>query len=430
MLNGSRYGRGFVKQEKKRVQQRPPARVAEVRLTRRRLTLFLVLAVAAAVVPWVLYLSARQGMPRGQGRPAASPSISVRPGPWGDLKITRMQTELPLDYVRLDDYKDLNRRWVFRGYTSVELQKLLDAAGLTLSQRQSLLAGAQHEASVQGFVIWPESNVVLGISPGARERLYAALAASPDNTAQFSPLRYPAEAVDEWMDEEGVAPDTIAAVRKLLYTRGSCVVFSDMAQVLDMLKSDDAKAHMIKMVSQQSSLMVKLQVRPHQDVTELAKYWSGPGRPRTAQPLLESLAKLNRGGEVDIVELLPPFPRRLMYRYPDKGAYDPRVDCHWTSLNFWNDQPDNRYLDLANVRRDLQTLYAPVSGPAMLGDIILFTISGGDVIHSAVCIADDIVLSKNGASGNSPWILTELGRLEEYYRCTHPSLQLKYMRLK
>jgi hypothetical protein len=153
------------------------------------------------------------------------------------------------------------------------------------------------------------------------------------------------------------------------------------------------------------------------------------------RPLLESLAEAG-GGEIDIVHLLPPFARRRLYCYPDLNQSDSRVNCHWTAMNFWSSQPDDRYLIADNIVDDLRKNYIPVTGQPRYGDLLMFMgernptrPSAQLALHFAIYIADNIVFTKNGSAGNVPWILEELDRLTECYLAICPSLQVKTMRL-
>lgn len=402
---------------------------ALVRAPRLWVAIWIMATLLVAAGPWV-YWSIEHGR---AGRQAAADSNrlpSCRPGPWGELKISRIETQLPLDSIILSKYEDRNCRWVFPNYTMDQLQSLLRSTDLTGAQQDRLLQAARAEPSVSGLVLSPDDETVLAMSTGARGAIYTVLAGFAENAAQFDPFRYPADSVEEWLDEEEVAPATISLVRRLLYTRGQYVVFSDVSQVLNSLPAREDKVRLIRMVAQQSSVILRLQIHARSNVAALAQYWSGNGRIKNVQPLLESLAKAPGGGEIDIVHLLPVFARRRLYCYPEPAQQDIRFDCHWTSLNFWNVPPDNRYLDVANVREDLQTRYTPVTGDYRYGDVLLFLVGNNDAIHSAVYIAANIVFTKNGGSGESPWILMELDRLVEDYRSLHPDMRVQAVRLK
>lgn len=142
------------------------------------------------------------------------------------------------------------------------------------------------------------------------------------------------------------------------------------------------------------------------DVDALAAYWDTGGRSKDLHVLLASLARVPGGVSLDLAHLLPPLPRKLIYTYP-RPANDPlsvRRDCHWTSLNFLNDPPDDRFVEPDEVKKAVETEYHPVGTAPRFGDIVFIRTARGELIHSSVYLAADIVFTKNGAFANQPWI--------------------------
>ena len=105
-------------------------------------------------------------------------------------------------------------------------------------------------------------------------------------------------------------------------------------------------------------------------------------------------------------------------------------DCHWTSLNFWNDPPDDRYVDTDFVIQTVREQYEQVAPPYQLGDLVFLFKSPTAAIHSCAYIADDIVFTKNGASVASPWTLERLSDTIAYYGNISTSLEVKVFRRK
>ena len=50
------------------------------------------------------------------------------------------------------------------------------------------------------------------------------------------------------------------------------------------------------------------------------------------------------------------------------------------------------------------------------GDIVAFLDGEGNLFHTVVYIADDLVFSKNGVSAMAPWTLMQLDDVKSYYR--------------
>ena len=123
------------------------------------------------------------------------------------------------------------------------------------------------------------------------------------------------------------------------------------------------------------------------------------------------------------IGLLPPLPASLLYTFPTpdnplKGPVATR-DWHWTSLNFFREPPDDRYSDPAYASR-LTLDYRPVPSDPRFGDVVTFSKPNGDILHSAVFIADGIVFTKNAYTPLHPWILSTLADLQEEYSFQMP----------
>lgn len=262
---------------------------------------------------------------------------------------------------------------------------------------------------------------VFGLTPESRSVIYSALSQFPENREQHEPFRFRADAEDEWWKNSGLNPETLAAVKRLIYRRGSAVLFSDISLLLPTIKSFEERTRLLKTLARKSTLLVKLQLNPQTDIEALENYWGGTGN-KDIGPLLRSLTQHSNGATIDIVHLLPPFARSRLYTYPSINNPDSVtfMDCHWTVLNFFNSEPDEKYEDINEVTIAFRNNYYPVAGRPKFGDIYLFALPNGDIIHSCVFIADDIVFTKNGASATSPWILMNLQDVIAYYPSDQP----------
>ena len=91
------------------------------------------------------------------------------------------------------------------------------------------------------------------------------------------------------------------------------------------------------------------------------------------------------------------------------------MDCHWTSLNFFNETPDDRFADPSYVVQYMQSHYYPITKPTLYGDLVVILKNGSNAVHSAVYLADDIVFTKNGNNINQPWTLMRMKDLLPIY---------------
>ena len=112
------------------------------------------------------------------------------------------------------------------------------------------------------------------------------------------------------------------------------------------------------------------------------------------------------------------MPRKLLYSFPVAGmAANSRVpDCHWTTLNFFNYNARDVYLDTRMATAHVLENYARVEGDWKFGDALLFLDKQtGNALHSCVYIADRIVFTKNGGNLVTPWVLMPLEEVRHLY---------------
>jgi hypothetical protein len=191
-------------------------------------------------------------------------------------------------------------------------------------------------------------------------------------------------------------------------------MFSDLPTVLQLLPTAKEKLTLERALSRRPTLLLKLRVTPTTDVNALVKYWGRAGQDKDLQPLLQGLMKLPQGTLVDIGHIIPPLPTARLYTYAFPSFHQPE-NCHWTSFNFFRDPPDDRFTDVQFCRKKIETDYYPVFSDPRYGDLVFLTKPNGEIIHSAVFMADEIVYTKNGGHYSAPWLLMELPKLKDAY---------------
>jgi hypothetical protein len=182
-------------------------------------------------------------------------------------------------------------------------------------------------------------------------------------------------------------------------------------------------------LSRQSAVLVRLCIRPDTDLDALAAYWGKVPNVHFTdiRPMLQALKGLPKGGAVSLVYLLPRFARDRLYTYqlpPAPG--EPIMDCHWSTFNFCNETPDNRFSSPAECGRNIDQDFYNVGQPGACGDVVLFTDDKGHIGHSAVYLADDLVFTKNGYNYMMPWTIMRIPDLHAMY----PNLKIAYIRRK
>jgi len=340
------------------------------------------------------------------------------PGPWGDLRYTYIIVEPPVEFLKRDLLIPKDTKWFFKGYTRESLSEFINRSRLTPKEKKIFNSRIKWEITDQGITVYPDRKFILEINPSARTQLYLELGRFPENSQHYSPYIFPADMVDQWLGGDELSLKTKALIRRLLYDRGSMKAFADLDLVLKELSTTQQRENLIKTISRSFSLFLKLHISADTDVEAVADYWMKGGNAKDIHPLLKSLQKIGGGYDLDLVHLLPPVPRMLIYTHltPEMNSISmgaPRD--HWTSANFFANKPDDRFLQVNEFIKEINQNYYVVSGSPAFGDIVLFLSPQGYPIHSCNYIADDIVLTKNGRGLTAPWVFMKLDNLKRLY---------------
>jgi hypothetical protein len=341
----------------------------------------------------------------------------LAPGPWGVIEARRIEVAIPEEFLWVSAPTDYQPKWYFTGFTSERLVEFFRAMPLTEEQRYDLLRPSRWQLDEQGARVHPSLHTVLNLSTNARSRIYAQLVHSWEEQSQRYAVPYLPQEIEQRLAQSRLAPAAQALIRRLLYPRGEWLMFGDMTALLASLADEPERAEVVRVFSRHATYLLTLRVTPQSNLDELTAYWSIGGHRKDLRPLLESLARVPGGSTIDLVHLLPPMPRRRLYTYP-YHSLDPveeRRDCHWTSVNFFNDPADDRFTDAATVSEHIRTSYEPVSDRLRFGDLILLYSLEGTAVHSAVYIAADMVFTKNGGHFFTPWSFMRLDEMLRFY---------------
>jgi hypothetical protein len=384
------------------------------------------------VAPWVMALVVVNLHPAVPPRDVLrTDEIQGNPGPWGDLIYIPIHISPPLELIEASNGYPPDTQWFFPDTTLVAIQSLFSGADITDAQRSALFAATQASPEINGFVSKPPDDVVRGLAPDARARLYRFLGKFPTNRAAANAFRFCGTA-DEWLAGSDVRPETRDLIRALSYRNGRFAFFADLGLVSPTLRSPAEKISLIKALSHESTLMMRLRVTDKSEVDSLVAYWGRGGRAKDVRPILESVAELAGAHTVAVPYLLPPFVRSRIYTYPSV-ADEPDAshrDCHWTALNFFNDPPDDRLMDRAYASKVISSpeYYVIYSG-YQLGDLVIYKTGMDEVIHSAVYIADGVLFTKNGSRPSNPWMFIRMEDMKDFYPSDKP-LTVQVLRRK
>jgi hypothetical protein len=393
----------------------------------------LALVLAAALVTYGVTRPAHvQPVSATELDPTLGPAPAQVP-PWGELSVRDIRIKPPEEYLAFEVLHISPPTWNFDGTSQDRVRQVMLAAGLTQEQVNQAMMPSKVSVSGSSLSVRPDDSLISSMSPQTRAKLYHELGRNAGNEHMTFPFSYSPGEFEEAFAADKISPAVAASVKKLLYPRGNLQCFSDYEFVLSQIKDKAEQLRLLSVLTTESALMAGVRIRPETDVDKLLGYWAGPGgiRIKDVEPLLESLKSVP-DGRIGVVYLLPQFARQRLYTFPmPSGPGDPTMDCHWTTMNFFNDVPDNRFTDPAYTVQYLADHYYQIAKPSRYGDIILFMEgNSNNAIHSAVYLCDDIVFTKNGNNMAKPWMLMHLKDLTEKYESDNAGRVLVYRNRK
>lgn len=351
--------------------------------------------------------------------PGAAPG---NPGPWGDLEIVPIRIAPLPEFTPEISPLPADWRWAFPGMTGEALRALLTKLAIPPAQMEALLSTAASAPEVGGIAVVPTAEIVRSLPLEARRKIYLKLCQHDVNQDQTNAFRIPVAEFDARLGEMAVPEAVKGLVRETSFGQGRFRFFADLRLALTMLPEVKDRSELVTNLAETSTLLVRLRMGKNSDVRALAGYWGRGGRSKDIEPLLESLTRPPQGQAIDVNLLLPPFARQRIYTYPSFTGDVPgrSHDCHWTALNFFHADPDDRFMESGQVRQTLDANYTRIFGKPMFGDLVLFAKADGMVFHSAVYIADDILFTKNGWRRIAPYVFMRLADVKDFYPSDEP----------
>ena len=337
--------------------------------------------------------------------------------PWGELNVYDIQIDPPQEYIDLTSTGDRVAIWRFDGMTADQTHGLLVQSGLTDSQVASAMSPDNMTSTGRGTEIRPADDLLLSLDPLVRAQLYTRLAQCGNNVPMMVPYFIPEGNVESLFEGIRLGPEILSVVRSLTYVRGAYHYFSDIELVVNRIPTAEGRLELFKAFTREPAVMARLRIRPDTDIERIAAYWGAlPGvRIEDIRPLLEAQRRLPDGGSISLLYLLPRFAREHLYTFPPAVQGHASFDCHWTTMNFFQETPDDRFADAAYTCAFVQSNYFHVASAGLCGDLVLVLNKKGEAIHSAVYLADDIVFTKNGGNSARPWMLMRIKNLVGMY---------------
>jgi hypothetical protein len=357
---------------------------------------------------------------------------SVHEGPWGALVTRDIQLERPVEYLTEEVSKPQPETWMFVGLGAEALKAQLAHDGLSAGQIADLLAPGNFNETAAGTEITPSEKFLLSLDADTRAKLYTAFAGMGVNLYFDYPYIFPGNVIDSIYNDSRVNPEDLALLKQLTYLNGGVHQLSDYQFLLMKIPTVERRVALARSMSRQSAVLAGLVIKPDTDIDKLATYWGSLPNVRFTdiRPMMEALKALPEGGNLGLLYLMPKFARDRLYTFPlPPQPGEPVMDCHWSTFNFCNDTPDNRFNDPNFAVQYIQKNYYQISAPGICGDILLLMNDKNEVKHSAVYLADDIVFTKNGNNYRQPWMFMRIPDLLATYP-NNPPMRAVYMRAK
>lgn len=363
--------------------------------------------------------------------PEANDATSgVRVGPWGTLITRDIQIERPTEYLTDEVITPKPEVWTFGQMAVSSVKDRFAKAGLSEAQIKMAFSPGNFSESRSGTEMRPGAEFVLSLTPEQRRALYTGLSGLDVNLYIDFPYIFPGDEIQSVYNDTRLNPEDVSLLKRLVYPNGGAFQLSDYFFMLGNIPTVERRTAMTRALSRQSAVLARLLVQSDSDIDKIASYWGKIPNVRFTdiRPLMESLKQLPEGGSISLLYLLPKFARDRLYTFPlPSQAGEPTMDCHWSTFNFSNDTPDNRFNDPAFAVEYIRQNFYQIATPSLYGDIVLLMNEKQEVKHSAVFIADDIVFTKNGNNYRQPWMLMRIPDLLATYPST-PPMKVIYMR--
>ena len=361
-------------------------------------------------------------IPRLPEVPAAEKSGHVydcRPGPWGNLEYYYIYMEAPASLVERFPMPNSVTKWSFPGWTSEQVRNLFEKAHLGKAFQDAMLEPNHFLVEEGVLTVFPPQDQLEAMTPDQRGMVYEQLGQYDENELYKDPVLITCNDMDDWLKGTHLRSGLEEKLRKFLYKKHEVLALSDLSAMLNYVVTDQEARDLQRLMTRNRTLILRLKVGLEAEMSKLAEYWEGPGhRNMDIQPILQSSLSMEGITRLDITHLLPPLARERLFSYPklDMALLGRIPDCHWTSLNFFNTNPKDYYLNTRLAADQVLENYEKIGLPSQLGDILMFIDKKtGLAVHSCAYVADDIVYTKNGDNLVTPWILMKLDELKRVY---------------
>jgi len=354
---------------------------------------------------------------------AQDKNLFTHKGPWGELLTQNIKLERPAEYISIEVKAPEPESWSFNAMNLAQVKALLVANSLPKEQVEAQLTPNHISFAGTTTVFKPDENFLLSLKPDIRQKLYGALYGLGVGMYFDYPFIFPKDSVETIYTDDRLNPDDVALLKQLVYPAVNSVRLTDYNLLLRKIPTPERRTMMAKVLSLQPAVLARLCVRPDSDIDKIAAYWGGMDNVRFTdmRPMLEALKGLPHGGTVSLMYFLPPFARTRLYTYPlPSQPGDPVMDCHWSTFNFSNIEPDNRYTNPQYTVEYITKNFYRIDAPSIYGDVVLYANDKNEIKHSAVYLADDLAFTKYGDNYRQPWMIVRIADMQTMYPALKP----------
>lgn len=360
-------------------------------------------------------------------QPSAPPSSSPTPtaattpsdafhvsGPWGKLMIETIYTEKPAHFIDAVPFLKSEEKWLFPEMDLAGVRQWLTMNSFEKEVMEELMA-AEPEENANGVYLHPTQKWIAALDPSQRKKIHSLLAKNSINHFSENPFLFSPDVLQQIRGNPMMQGEIGVLFDRLLYPRGMAMCLSDIGCLLSHVKDPNQCGEWLKLLTRTKTNLLKLEIDGSSDIPALVDYWSGPFNLKDFQPLLESLKQANQTSRLDVIHLLPPVARQIVYTYPVEDGVGEKRDCHWTAINFFEESKNDQFLIPQKIVEEIEANYVNVEKPEKFGDILMFSPDGNTVVHSCVYIAADMVFTKNGMGTHQPWTISTLLEVTSIY---------------
>jgi len=347
----------------------------------------------------------------------------TRPGVWGELLTQDIKLERPVEYMSEDVNNPTAQVWAFDSMEPGQVKTFLATHGLTREQVDAQVVADRVYLDGTTTLLAPDEDFLLSMTTETRTKLFGSLFGMGIGSTFDNPLVFPNQSIETVYATPGLNPADVALLKKLVYPSDNSWRLTDYQLLMRRIPTVERRIAMTQALSKKPAVLVRLRVGPQSDLEQIADYWGNMENVRFSEvrPMLTALKQTPGGGSVSLMYFLPPFARARLYTYPlPHKSGEPDMDCHWSTFNFSNIEPDNRFNDTKYASEYLTTHFDPVQSPTRYGDVVMFINSSGNIKHSGVFLADDLYFTKYGNRCQQPWMIVHLSDMQAMYPFVKP----------